>query len=318
MAAVIRSRDRGQLILVAGLTVAVILVMLVLLLNTVIYTENLATRGIDSGAGDAIEYRATVVGSVEELVERENEHYDAGDPPEVGVEVGVGMIDETLSERYLGRSTIAEVRSFNVVADESSPRIWQNESRVLTDAEGRSDWTVMTEATEFDRFEMTVTPDEYTENEAPFRIDVDDWSMEIDVVEVTVGEEGNTVTEERIVVTIEGEETSIHQYEPGAAPLEIDLAGGSIEADNGSEHDEIEPPTPDRDPLRYENGDRVTGTFELHATGTQNGSDLTEYDGGSSEGPYYTYTVESVDLTIHYETSQLRFVTEETVRTEEP
>jgi hypothetical protein len=129
MVAVIRSRDRGQLILVAGLTVTVILVMLVLLLNTVIYTENLATRGIDSGAGDAIEYRATVVGSVEELIERENEHYYAGNPPEVGVEMGVGMIDETLSERHLERGTVAETRVVSVLVDEDSPRIWQNESK---------------------------------------------------------------------------------------------------------------------------------------------------------------------------------------------
>ncbi|MCL7418278.1 MAG: hypothetical protein M8354_10625, partial [Halalkalicoccus sp.] len=65
--------DRGQLILVTGVTIAVILVALVVLLNTVIYTENLATRGIDSGADDALEYRATVVGSVGELIEYENE-----------------------------------------------------------------------------------------------------------------------------------------------------------------------------------------------------------------------------------------------------
>ncbi|MFC7080626.1 DUF7261 family protein [Halorussus caseinilyticus] len=38
-------RDRGQLILVTGLAIAVMLVALVLLLNTVIYTQNLATRG---------------------------------------------------------------------------------------------------------------------------------------------------------------------------------------------------------------------------------------------------------------------------------
>lgn len=44
------SWDRGQMILVSGLLVAVTLLVLVLLLNTAIYTENVATRGIDSDA----------------------------------------------------------------------------------------------------------------------------------------------------------------------------------------------------------------------------------------------------------------------------
>lgn len=314
MAVVTRSRDRGQLILVAGLTVAVILVVLVLLLNTVIYTENLATRGIDSGAGDAIEYRSTVVGSVEELIERENEHYDEGRPPADGVETGIEEIDGTLSERHLERGTIAEIRSSQIRTDESSPRIWQNDSGAFTDAAGGAGWTVMTEATEFERFVMTATPDEYTENSEPFRIDIGGWSMEIEVIEVEVqDEEGNTVIEERIVVTVEGEELSIYEYGYEEAPLRIDLVEGSIETDGGSEDNDIETPTPGGDELRYTNGDRVVGTFELHATGTASESDLTEYDGGSGGDPYYTYPVASVDLGIHYETSELRFATEETI-----
>jgi len=54
-----RDGDRGQLLLVTAFGVAVMLVALALILNSSIYTENVATRGSDiSGGKDAARYRA--------------------------------------------------------------------------------------------------------------------------------------------------------------------------------------------------------------------------------------------------------------------
>jgi len=64
--------DRAQLILITGLTLAVILVAVVLILNTVIYTENLATRGVDAGGGEAIDFRDGAVEDVTEIMYREH------------------------------------------------------------------------------------------------------------------------------------------------------------------------------------------------------------------------------------------------------
>ena len=57
----LRDADRGQLLLVAGLVMAVSLVALVVLLNASIYSENLATRGIEAADGDSLEVRAAAV-----------------------------------------------------------------------------------------------------------------------------------------------------------------------------------------------------------------------------------------------------------------
>ena len=57
------TRERAQLILVSGLLIAVTMLVLVLLLNTAIYTENVATRGIDSDVGPAAD--------VQEILDRE-------------------------------------------------------------------------------------------------------------------------------------------------------------------------------------------------------------------------------------------------------
>ena len=50
-------RNRGQLVLLSGLVLATIFVALVLILNSAIYTENLATRNDGVPTTDAIEYR---------------------------------------------------------------------------------------------------------------------------------------------------------------------------------------------------------------------------------------------------------------------
>jgi hypothetical protein len=151
--------------------------------------------------------------------------------------------------------------------NEGSSIIWQSDSREFTSAgeEPDSDWTVVTDVTDIERFVLTIDPDEFTEDHnEPFRILVGGWSIEIDVMEVEAenndgneenesGDDGNggteeneeTETEERIEVTvdIEGEEEARYDYENDAA-LEIDLVEGTIEIDDEVEEDGLETPTP--------------------------------------------------------------------------
>ncbi|MFB6109065.1 MAG: hypothetical protein ABEJ82_09560 [Haloplanus sp.] len=69
-------RDRAQLLLVGALALAVIFVVLSLLLNSVIYTENLATRKTNADADAAVEYRTQIRGGVGHLVEYANRDGD--------------------------------------------------------------------------------------------------------------------------------------------------------------------------------------------------------------------------------------------------
>lgn len=302
--------DRGQLILVTGLTIAVILVALVVLLNTVIYTENLATRGVDAGGGDAIEYRATVVGSVSELIAEENAHYDEEEPPVDGIETGIETIDETLSERHLTRGAVAETRvkdGGNSVTN-GSAIIWQTDDRGFINNEETDNWTVATDVTDTERFVLTVdSVNPAAGNEEPFRLVMDDWSMEIEVA-------GENETDGVNVTIKNASTTAIYEYGTDEMPLEVDLVDGTIESSDPTELRTIDPVPPSSvSQIGYENGDRATGTFELRSDGTPDGTNLTEYDGRDGSDPYYTHTVERVDLVIHYETTELRYTTEATV-----
>ena len=101
-----RDADRGQLLLVSGLVVAVSLVALVVLLNASIYGENVATRGVEAADGEALEVRAAVV---EETGARLDAANRDGSTSDADVEAGVGAIDRNLTARYASRGGIAAV-----------------------------------------------------------------------------------------------------------------------------------------------------------------------------------------------------------------
>lgn len=68
-----RYRDRAQMLLIAAFGVAVMLVALALILNTSIYTENIATRGSDiSGGKDALRFRAVTEDALVGIVRKTN------------------------------------------------------------------------------------------------------------------------------------------------------------------------------------------------------------------------------------------------------
>lgn len=67
-------RDRGQIILVTAFALAVTFVSLALILNSVIYTENLATRSETSTASKAVTHQSDVRDGVELSIEYVNEH----------------------------------------------------------------------------------------------------------------------------------------------------------------------------------------------------------------------------------------------------
>jgi hypothetical protein len=60
--------ERGQLVLVAGLTIAVTFVVLALVLNGVIYTENLGTRTTDVGEREAVTTEALAIEHVASML----------------------------------------------------------------------------------------------------------------------------------------------------------------------------------------------------------------------------------------------------------
>ena len=105
-----RDAHRGPLLLLAGLVMAVSLVALVVLLNATIYSENVATRGIESADGEALEVRATMVEGTGELIDATNRNATEGyAETEAAVEDGIAALDARVAGGYARRGGVANV-----------------------------------------------------------------------------------------------------------------------------------------------------------------------------------------------------------------
>ncbi|WP_281193680.1 hypothetical protein [Halorubrum sp. F4] len=99
-----RETDRGQMLVVAGLVMAVSLVVLVVLLNATIYGENLATRGVEGADREAADVRATAVGGVGELIDATNRAKPGDHAAATGTVVdGVADLDRRMARSYADR-----------------------------------------------------------------------------------------------------------------------------------------------------------------------------------------------------------------------
>ena len=156
--------DRGQMILVTGIVLAVLFVALALLVNAAIYTDNVATRGGDS-AGEALEYQAGVVDSVSALLAAEHATEDDTMPDDI--EPAIETIGDRQLEYHLGRgagteTSVGAIREGRLIREDG--------------VEEFANWQA--DASAVGRFGMDLDPDHMTDGE-PFGIDLDGTELRV-------------------------------------------------------------------------------------------------------------------------------------------
>lgn len=147
--------ERGQLILVGGVVVAFALVALVLLLNTVLFTENIATRGVDPGverAGDhatvARQAGRGVVGTLE------NVEYETWSAADQSVRANISNVSDQAQRIHLER--YGAYVSINVTHTRRGSVLVQDDiSRNFTNHTGAENW-MLTNTSGIRNFTMTV------------------------------------------------------------------------------------------------------------------------------------------------------------------
>ena len=303
-----RDEDRAQIILITGLTLAVLFVAVVLLLNTVIYTENLATRGADAGGAEAIEFRDGVTEDLAGILYREHRNASDGD-----------VFTEFNASAKTYARTVADLRARDgVIADvrvrESSVEdghfIAQNESesgfRNMTAPDSTAaDWTVVSGVGRTRNYRLTVDSATLSDDaDDAFTVVADgageNWSVTLsngsaDAIDVRVRN-----------ATIDTSKTYSHE---GSENVTIDLTAGTVAGQRfpepvsvwaGGVQSDGEPY--DAYNISYENGDNATGTY---------GFVVDERDGTSplddSSRPYVVDGVYAVDVEIRHRTPELTY-----------
>ncbi|WP_158057454.1 DUF7261 family protein [Halorussus halophilus] len=300
-----RDGDRGQLILVTGLAVAVTLVAVVLLLNTVIYTQNLASRGTEVGDSEAVGFRSEVAVGVGGLIDAENRvGYETRTKVEDNVTAGVERFDALLSRRYGEKGTIAVVETDSLTTTDGVILRQTNASRGLnsSDASGeQSDWTLATDAQQVRRFRLTVSRENLTDTVDEtqgftVRLDGDSgdtWRAYVyDDGGITVAVKNGTDAAE-VACTASGPKAT------------IDLTAGTL---NGTTCPKLQYATGVASPhdVAFRNGERATGTYELTLTpdGAQTGN-FASADAGDS--PWAAPAVYAATFEIHFETPTVTY-----------
>lgn len=309
-------RDRGQLILVTGLLVAVAIIGLVMLLNTAIYTENLASRGADQSGREATEYRATVIDGVGGLIDAENDRQHASQAAVEGnVTDGIGTIDNYTARNYATGGTAVEIDESTVTAHDGR-LIRQNASGPFESSGGGSDWTLATDVENARGFVVTVdrsglneTNETVASSSGAFHVLVDGgstWNAYVYRNESTP----NDVT----VATDAGGTVSEH-CSVDASEVTIDLSGGTVDGEPCPGLRWAEGVSPPYD-VKYRNGENATGTYNLTANTTSTGA---LNDGRSNPtSPYWVPAVYSAEFSIRYESPTLTYRTHVRVAPGEP
>ena len=275
----LRRSDRAQFILVSGLLIAVVLVALVLLLNATIYTENVATRGVDSGANDALQYQETVTVGIAGLVEEENErNHTEWEDVETNVTRGTTILTDRLEQRYVERGVVVTAG----VQFDPGVRVWQEETGEFDDGKIASD---VTEVRSF-----SIDSHELPEDNESFQIVVQNGSEEW---VLSLYEEGNEVVAEAEAGTCSADvEETITPHDPDWCDGDYVWADG---VDEGYEVD-------------FVNGSATNGEYELVVDGV----------GGDGIEANQTAFVSSATINVSYRSTRIEYSTNETLEWEAP
>jgi hypothetical protein len=312
-----RDEDRAQLILITGLTLAVIFVTVVLLLNTVIYTENLATRGVDAGGAEAIEFRDGAVDDLAAIMDREHRTETSVDGVTADFEASAAAYANATGDLRARDGVVADV---TVVGTEPGHFIAQDEVgggyRTLTADDGTADWTVAGNATRARNYRLMVAPDSLSASSGDaFTIVAEDstggsnttWSISLwsasdpDEINVRVTNETASVTETFAPAADENHTVDVTGGTVNGEPFDALVWAEGVQNDDG---------TADYD-IRYENGDEATGTYHLVVQSDDLDSGDDNQYGSSpsnrSSQPYVVDAVYSAKIEVSHRTPELEY-----------
>lgn len=311
--------SRGQLFLVAALVIATVFVTLALLLNGVIYTENLSTRDTGAETAGAVTASIEVERSVGGLIDAENhEHYEDGDAVETAVEEGVVEIDERIATQHARRGVSSSASSTGVVR---GSLIVQNESETFTGQDGTAENFTLAESVESAR--QYVVEVDTEELASPSNASEDAFY---------VTQDGSD--ERRIYLFADGGDLNVSVSDDGGETLRrvcpavdatgnvtVDLTRGTVEGQHCSERPWATDVGGSYD-LTYTNGEAIAGTY--HVTVDREPSELSLdtlselIAVGSDEQPFVVDAVYAVEVDFQYRTTHVTYETTVRVAPGEP
>lgn len=306
-------RERAQLFLVAAIGLAVTFVALALVLNTAIFTENLASRGSDTTAGpEAVRYSTEATDGIEPLIEKVNYNNNTTHA-HLHANLSAGV---TGWSNASGRLSAVDAKSSNLSGSTvNGTRIVQDATgRNFTDANENDDWLLAGDVSGTRGFWLNVSRSDLNSteqselppsgSEAVFHVQFtddagDDWRIYVYQNANNANEVNVTVEEPSSGIT--GSCSAVGEH------VVINITDATV-GDNACSPLAFLPLIPTPYQLSYNDttfsggvgGDTVAGTYELIVdTPSVSGGNFHDDDAG--ESPYTTPAIYSLTLEMRYE-----------------
>ena len=294
-----RSADRAQLLIIAGVGLALLLVVMALALNTAVF------GGVH-------------VASTDDSVQEERAALEYQDAVERGVAGVFPALPETGDYDILSSALAREVANVTELTDRhyaddgvatrttaeplfESSVVHDNSEQVFENAQDESEWTVAEGVTNVSRYEMELDRNDLAHTS--------DCAARDECFNVTVtGDDGTWrmatwETGNKTVVQFQDDD-STDRCESEADPLHIDLANGSTEACEDDEFDTFTDVLTGPYNITYTSSDNASGTYNLTVDGVLDDADFHE-DGGDS--PFLGAELVGAEVTVEYRTANLHY-----------
>ena len=306
----LKTDDRGQLLLVGAFILAAAFVVLALVVNSAIFTENLATRDDVPGSQDALEYRDEVRRGVGDII-RDTNHNNSRTASDAQ-----GSIEQLGAVAGIDQAVRNRVVSVSHVSTQPGIKIAQDQPRELTNNASSDDWTLATDVNRTRNVRLNVT--DFNSGTVEFVVNgtSDEWVMSIS--------ETGAGTDAEVTVSTPGGTTSSCVRE-NTDTIFVDVTAGTVDGEPCPALSRLSDGTEMQfgagvDPgynISIRNGDAVEGMYSMILEDV-GGAGAFDPLGGNNYGsapdePYYlTGSGVVYSITVHYEfyTPQVGFETD--------
>lgn len=304
----LRRDDRGQLFLVAALALAVIFVTLAVLLNTAIYTGNIATRDPGPGTGEVVEYQQAAVSMADQTLADVNRGNNSSytelestfrDAVTVWSNTRNVHASATLADAHL--STVATLRG---------TKIEQDTNRTFT-SNNSSTWHVANDSA-VRAFSMTVNQssladDGLFQNESEFAVEFEGGGTALTLYVYDNG----TLTNDVTVSLYDDANNEIGSCSVAAGSddrVEVDLSAATLAGQDCAALAALDDRLPSHYNTSFMAGGNAKGTYVLVVD-----RPVGELETGADDaagGPYVTPALYSAELQVTYRNSVTYYRTE--------
>lgn len=311
----LREADRGQLFLVGALALAVIFVVLAVLLNTAIYTGNIATRDPGPGTTEVVEYENAATAMADRTLADVNV---VNNSSYTELESAFrGAVTEWSDTANVHTSAALADAHVSTVATRRGTKIGQTNDTNFTSDSGATVWQVANNSS-IRAFQMTVEQsslgdDGILTNDPEFGIEFS-WGTE--QLTLYIYNSGTLTNDVTVALYDGGTEISDCSVSAGGDDrVTVDLSGATLAGEDCGTLATLQNRLPASYTTRFENGSYAQGNYSL-VVNRELGAFATGADGGAGD-PYTAPALYSAELQVTYRSSVTYYRTQRRVAPEE-